>query len=104
MPRNPPDARHQPEKGLKMNVYLSPKGNISMVDLFDGRLEKHGVYEMIVHPSDCVTGTDERHRYLADNRDGGGVAVWAATGRTADNLLHNGGRDPVPDLRPDLLV
>jgi hypothetical protein len=58
-----------------MNVYLSPRGRISIADLFDGRLEKHGVHEAIVHSRPGVDGTDEKHRYLMSHH--GGLCVCA---------------------------
>jgi hypothetical protein len=51
-----------------MLTYFGAEKNIRMCDLFDGRLEAHGVREMI-----CVDTTPER-RFLID-RDGGTLLV-----------------------------
>jgi hypothetical protein len=74
-----------------MNIYLSPRGKISMADLFDGRLEKHGVHEAIVHSKPGVDGTDERHRYLMSHHGslcvcayGDSVQFWYKASPTND--------------------
>jgi len=74
-----------PEGNYKMQYYYMFDKDVRMDDLFDGRLEQHGVREEVVEPKDGVTGTNATHRYLVGG-DRGWMCVHASDGVHAFEL------------------